>query len=62
MIAIVNVSPTTTRSGPHVYELRINSLVLTRFVHKREESLAICLRRAATAVDDAQLQRLIDAL
>ncbi len=62
MISIVNVSPTAKRSGPHVYELRINSLVITRFVHNREESLAICLRRAATAVDDAQLQRLIDAL
>lgn len=50
MIAIVNVDKNVRESGPHEYELRINSPVITRFTHNREEPLHECLIKAAVAV------------
>lgn len=54
MIAIVNVSKKIKPTGPHKYELRINSTVLAEFNHNREDSLSICLRKAADAHDKAK--------
>lgn len=55
MIAIVNVDPNPRVDGPHLYELRINSKVITTFVHDRADPLHKCLERAARA---AKLHRI----
>lgn len=51
MIAIVNVDENVRPRGIHTYEIRINYKTITRFTHKREESLSKCLSRAANAVE-----------
>lgn len=58
MIAIVNVSTQLNPTGYHDYEIRINRQVITTFEHKRESSLATCLRAAAEAIDkyDSELE------
>lgn len=61
MIAIVNITPDPQPSGWHDYELRINTKVIAQFQHRREESLAVCLRRAADAAEKAEYE-LISAL
>lgn len=52
MIAIVNVGPVgkADAEGPHRYEVRINSRVITTFKHTRRDGLAWCLREASDAV------------
>ena len=57
MIAIVNVSPYSHKTGWHEYEVRINQEIITRFRHLREEDLAKCLRLAADAVDKVREER-----
>ena len=52
MIAIVNVTNPLTEAGPNRYEVRINSKVITKFTHNRENGLSQCLRSAARAVDE----------
>lgn len=54
MIAIVNVSTHDDPCGVHEYEVRINREVITRFEHVREDGLAVCLRKAANAVEAAR--------
>lgn len=49
MIAIVNIEPIARDTGWHRYELRINKRVIVQFKHRRQDSLATCLRRAANA-------------
>ena len=61
MISIVNVSKELTVTGPHEYELRINSNVICTFTHNREDSLSTCLRRAAIAYD-RELIKLFEVL
>ena len=51
MIAIVNVSPYSYPFGIHKYEVRINQKIITKFEHRREQGLGVCLRLAADAVD-----------
>lgn len=58
MIAIVNITPHPQATGPHTYEVRINSHVVAQFEHAREDGLVLCLRRAADAVEDERLQTL----
>lgn len=65
MIAIVNVSAVQSPIGWHEYELRINTRVVARFRHKREEGLTKCLERAAEAAEKAkwmEVKAMIDAL
>ena len=50
MIAIVNVDPEPRKTGPHIYEIRINHDVIARFVHHREDDLFILFELAARAV------------
>jgi hypothetical protein len=50
MIAIVNVEPIPKQKGLHLYEVRINRLVICNFTHKREDRLDVLLELAATAV------------
>ena len=53
-IIITNVSKHGHLGGTHQYEVRINlGPVIARFEHVREEGLAVCLRRAAEAVERA---------
>jgi hypothetical protein len=56
MIAIINVAMHPAPSGPHPYEVRVNRELITTFVHNREDGLAMCLRRAADACDEAQAE------
>lgn len=52
MIAIVNVSKPPKPIGVNEYELRINHAVVARFEHRREDGLAVCLQKAAAAVEN----------
>ena len=49
MIAIVNIDKNVRDSGSHLYELRVNQKVICKFSHDREQSLDICLMKAAEA-------------
>ena len=51
MIAIVNVSKECYPIGWHDYEVRINSNVIAKFKHKREDGLTKCLELAAQACE-----------
>ena len=53
-IIIQNISPHSSPFGQQEYEVRINQEIITTFTHKREEGLAVCLRRAAGAVERAK--------
>lgn len=64
-IIIQNVSEHPEPNGVHEYELRINRLLIARFEHRREESLAVCLRKAADAAERAEREKqkqMIDTL
>ena len=54
MIAVMNISPYSRKAGWHEYEIRINQEIIVRFLHRREENLAVCLRKAADAVDQVR--------
>ena len=51
MIAIINISNPPKESGEQTYSLGINRKVLLTFTHNREDSLSVCLRKAADAYD-----------
>jgi hypothetical protein len=54
-VIITNISDRGTPNNAfHEYVVKINHEVITRFIHKRNEGLAECLRRAADAVDYAR--------
>lgn len=53
-IVIKNVSAQPAITGANDYVLRINSTVIANFKHNREDSLAVCLRRAADAAEIAR--------
>ena len=53
MIAIINKGP-INGAGPeglHRYDIHINTTLITGFEHTRRDGLAVCLRKAADAVD-----------
>lgn len=50
MIAIVNISQGPA-FGWQEYELRINDHIITRFKHRREDGLTVCLLKAAAAAE-----------
>jgi hypothetical protein len=54
VIAIVNVSKNPSAFGVHQYELRINTRVIAKFEHVREEGLTVCLQKAAQAAECAK--------
>lgn len=54
MIAIVNITPENKPFGENNYELRINSEVITTFNHNREDGLAVCLKKASIAAEQAK--------
>jgi len=62
MIAIVNISKCDSPFGVHEYELRINSQVITRFEHTREDGLIVCLQKAARAAEKAELEKIDEML
>lgn len=56
-IVITNVSDHDDMEGVNSYVVRVNAgPVLARFEHVRKEGLAVCLRRAAEAVDAVHLR------
>jgi hypothetical protein len=52
MIAIINTGNNPLLTGVHEYKVQINYKVICKFKHLREEGLAVCLRKAADAVDE----------
>lgn len=54
MITIVNVDKNVRQRGAHEYEIKINQKVITRFTHKREESLKELFLMAAIAVEASE--------
>jgi len=57
MILIVNVSENYGK-GIQVYEVRVNREVIAPFLHSYTDGLAVCLRKAAEAVEiKAELAR-----
>ena len=57
MIAIVNIDGNVRKSGPHLYEIRINREPVTRFTHDREKPLSKCLFNALLAVIEKEKQK-----
>lgn len=62
MIQIINISENLKPYGEHKYSLRINGKELCQFIHKREEGLSQCLKKAALAVDNEQWKVLIELM
>lgn len=56
MIAIINVSRQLKNKGWQDYAVKINSVEVCRFKHRREESLLKCLRLAADAVEEKEMK------
>ena len=44
--------------GLHIYEVRINCKLITRFEHTRRDGLAVCLQKASEAVAKMSPQEL----
>lgn len=60
-ILITNVSTHDDLTGSNQYTVRINNQpVIARFDHVRSEGLAMCLRRAAEAVEATQIKETRD--
>ncbi len=51
MITIVNITPNPQPFGKNTYSLRINSMEVCQFQHKREDGLAACLIAAAKTIE-----------
>ena len=56
-IVITNVSRAGTKRCR--YQIKINAMLITEFTHKRSDGLAVCLRKAAAAVEDHEMQKLL---
>jgi hypothetical protein len=50
-IIIQNITDVPTSVGSNKYQVRINQKVIAEYYHNREDGLAECLRKAATAVE-----------
>jgi len=63
MIAIINRGPVSDDPDDdrRLYSVQINTKPITTFVHKRSEGMAVCLHKAARAVEEWQKRILIDA-
>lgn len=53
MIEIVNITDNPQPTGEHKYSLRINNKEILQFRHNQEDSLAICLRKAADSFESS---------
>ncbi|MCK9578786.1 hypothetical protein M0R01_04885 [bacterium] len=63
MIKIINVTKDDSNIyGENDYEVWINTRLLTSFKHFRKEGLAMCLRKAADAVDNMKTQEDLNKL
>lgn len=64
MIAIVNMGGGDPDDilGWREYEVRINREVITTFCHKRGDGLAVCLQKAASAVESKKWRNVDDFL
>lgn len=52
MIAIINIDKNLRQFGVHDYQIKINSMDICQFKHKREDGLAACLLAASKAVEE----------
>lgn len=62
MIAIINKADISKEEGKELcyYELFINKEMITSFTHVREDGLAVCLHKAARAVERTQYTRWLE--
>ena len=56
-IVITNVSRAGTKRCR--YHIKINANIVTEFTHLRSDGLAMCLRRAADAVDKYEAEKFV---
>lgn len=56
-IVITNVSQVGSKRCR--YQLKINADLITEFTHLRSDGLAMCLRRAADAVDRHEAEKFV---
>lgn len=61
-IIIQNITDVPTSHGSNKYQVRINSKVIAEYYHNREDGLAECLRKAATAVEQTDRVEIIEFL
>jgi hypothetical protein len=59
-IIIQNITDVPTSVGSNKYQVRINQKVIAEYYHNREDGLAECLRKAATAVEQPDRVEMID--
>lgn len=57
MITITNVTPSLPLTIPHTYAIKISGAVITMFQHNRCDGLAVCLQKAAAAVEKKEQQK-----
>ncbi len=64
MIAIVNVGPFDDPDpfGVRMYEVRINSELITTFQHRRSDGLGRCLLEASKAVERQKWARVAEEI
>lgn len=57
-VHITLIQDVPQRFGAQTYEIRMDQQVIGTFLHNREESLAVCLRRAATAAENWEFEKI----
>jgi hypothetical protein len=62
MIAIINLGTNPNPYGIHEYVVRINQREICKFKHRRETGLAVCLKKASEAVENMDIDRMLEGL
>jgi hypothetical protein len=62
MIAIINLGTNPKPHGTHEYVIRINHHEICKFKHRRENGLAVCLKKASEAVENMDIDRMLEDL
>lgn len=62
MIAIINDGSNSEPTGVRRYRVQINRKLICEFDHVREDGLAVCLRKAADAVENSEFNTVLDAV
>lgn len=57
MITITNVTPSLPLTTAHTYAIKIKGVLIAMFQHNRCDGLAVCLRKAAEAVEKKEQQK-----
>lgn len=54
-IIISNISDTYSREGIQKYQVKLNRILLCEFEHLSEDGMAVCLQKAAEALDNVDI-------